>query len=117
MQTLKERKLRRAARRLMEVLRLERAGVRAVDDEKAKLTRYLRHIAAAYPDLTDLLSYHDNELLAFLQHAAEEEETRANQARLAGWKDKQDRHPKAFTLGQGFAGGATDRYGRLCCGP
>ena len=87
-QTLKERKLRRAARRLLEVLKNERAGIRTVDDAKGKLFRYLRHIVAAYPDLADLLHYHDDELLAFLQHAAEEEETRANQARLAGWKDK-----------------------------
>ena len=87
-QTLKERKLRRAARRLLEVLKNERAGIRTVEDGKGKLFRYLRHIVAAYPDLADLLNYHDDELLAFLQHAAEEEETRANQARLAGWKDK-----------------------------
>ena len=83
-QTLKERKLRRAARRLMEVLKNERAGIRTVDDEKGKL---FRHIVAAYPAHQPPPLYHD-ELLAFLQHAAEEEETRANKARLEGWKDK-----------------------------
>ena len=115
-QTLKERKLRRAARRLMEVLRKERAGILTVD-EKGKLLRCLHHIVAAYPDLTDLLHYHDDELLAFLQHAAEGGD--AGQpgptGRLEGAGE--NGHPTALALGQGLAGGASHRYGQLCCGP
>ncbi|CAE7565631.1 Cacna1h, partial [Symbiodinium pilosum] len=87
-QTLRERKLRRAARRLAAVLQKERAGLMDVDYEKGKLAGYLRHIADAYLDLGDLLQYQGEEQLAYLQHAAEAEETRANQARLEGWKEK-----------------------------
>ncbi|CAE7495748.1 Cacna1h, partial [Symbiodinium pilosum] len=87
-QTLRERKLRRAARRLAAVLQKERAGLLDVDYEKGKLAGYVRHIADAYPDLGDLLQYQGEEQLAYLQHAAEAEETRANQARLEGWKAK-----------------------------
>ena len=79
-QTLRERKLRRAARRLAAVLQKERAGLLDVDYEKGKLAGYLRHVADAYPDLG--LQYQGEEQLAYLQHAAEAEETRE------GWKAK-----------------------------
>ena len=87
-QTLKERKLRRAARRLMAVIHQERRGDGDTGPAKTKLQRYIQHIVDAYPDLSDLAHFQGEEQLAFLQYAAEAEEERSNKARLEGWKDK-----------------------------
>ena len=81
LQTLRERKLRRAARRLREVL-YGTSSPTACD----KLQRYLQHLLGAYPDLHHLTALRGAALLEALQQAAAAEEARANAARLQKWK-------------------------------
>ena len=78
-QTLRERKLRRAARRVAAALAGgDRAG-------EAKLNRYLQHLADVYPDLGEVVRLQGPALLTLLQEKAAEEEKRANRARLDKW--------------------------------
>ena len=60
-QTLRERKLRRAARRVAAALAGgDRAG-------EAKLNRYLQHLADVYPDLGEVVRLQGPALLTLLQ--------------------------------------------------
>ena len=78
-QALRERKLRRAARRVAAALAGgDRAG-------EAKLNRYLQHLADVYPDLGEVVRLQGPALLTLLQEKAAEEEKRANRARLDKW--------------------------------
>ena len=78
-QTLRERKLRRAARRVA-------AAMEGGDNAgEAKLSRYLQHLADVYSDLGAVVRLQGPALLTFLQEKAAEEEKRANRARLDKW--------------------------------
>ena len=81
-QTLRERKLRRAARRLSEVLYHN-----ATEASTRRLQHYLEHLLQAYPDLRDLADLRGEGLLQALQEKASMEEQRANLARLHKWKE------------------------------
>ena len=79
-QTLRERKLRRAARRAKAVLEGS-----APPDGSSKLLKYLQHLADVFPDLGQVVQLRGSALLAFLLEKAAEEEARANRARLDKW--------------------------------
>ncbi|OLP81786.1 hypothetical protein AK812_SmicGene37628 [Symbiodinium microadriaticum] len=78
-QTLRERKLRRAARRVA-------AAMEGGDNAgEAKLNCYPQHLADVFSDLGEVVRLQGPALLTFLQEKAAEEEKRANRARLDKW--------------------------------
>ena len=81
-QTLCERKLRRAARKAHEAIR-QPGNLELYRN----LVNYVRHVVGVYPDFAEALNLHRKALLHYLQQAAEAEARRANEARLDKWRE------------------------------
>ena len=81
-QTLCERKLRRAARKAHEAIR-QPGNLELYRN----LVNYVRHVVGVYPDFAEALNLHRKALLHYLQQAAEAEARRANEARLNKWRE------------------------------
>ncbi|CAE7741710.1 unnamed protein product [Symbiodinium sp. CCMP2592] len=81
-QTLCERKLRRAARKAHEAIR-QPGNLELYRN----LVNYVRHVVDVYPDFAEALNLHGEALLLYLQQAAEAEARRANEARLDKWRE------------------------------